>query len=127
MSSRILLLTALLACAEILRPQAPQRPQSPAPASKYDPAIFQTPIPRDQLQFLYQFDGAPSNDLIKDKQFRKLLHSILPDCVFHYGWDMPLSDAIDKAIKGSPLPVRIRDGRYVMVAGRMGPYLGGRG
>src|ERR1700683_1910314 len=40
---------------------------------------------------------------------------------------MPLADAVDKMIKGSPLPVRIRDGRYVIVAGRMGPYLGGRG
>jgi hypothetical protein len=96
--------------------------QSPAP-----PAIFQNPIPSDQLTFLNRFDGAPSNDLIKDKQFRKLMHSVLPDCTFHYGQDMPLADAVDKVIKGSPLPVRIRDGRYLMVAGRMGPYLGGRG
>jgi hypothetical protein len=125
MVSRTSALTALLAAfAGVLLPQPPQ---PPAPASKYDPAIFQNPIPRDQLQFLSQFDGAPSNDLIKDKQFRKLLRSVLPDCVFHYGWDMPLADAIDKVIKGSPLPVRIRDGRYAMVAGRMGPYLGGRG
>ncbi len=108
-------------------PQTPQAPQSPAPAPKYDPAIFQNPIPTDQLKFLNQFDGAPSNDLIKDKQFRKLMRSALPDCVFHYGWDMPLADAVDKVIKGSLLPVRIRDGRYVIVAGRMGPYLGGRG
>src|SRR3984885_8893794 len=96
--------------------------QSPAP-----PAIFQNPIPSDQLAFLNQFDNAPANALIKDKQFRKLMHSVLPDCTFHYGQDMPLADAVDKVIKGSPLPVRIRDGRYLMVAGRMGPYLGGRG
>jgi hypothetical protein len=91
------------------------------------PTASRTPIPSDQLKFLNQFDGAPSKDLIKDKQFRKLMRSVLPDCVFHYGWDMPLADAVDKVIKGSPLPVRIRDGRYVIVAGRMGPYLGGRG
>lgn len=91
------------------------------------PAIFQNPIPRDELQFLSQFDGAPSNDLIHNKQLRKVLRAVLPECVFHYGWDMPVADAIDKVIKGSPLPVRIRDGRYVMVAGRMGPWLGGRG
>lgn len=96
--------------------------QSPLP-----PAMFQNPIPRDQLAFLSQFDGAPSNDLVNNKQFRKLLRGVLPGCVFHYGWDMPLADAIDKVIKGSPIPVRIRDGRYVMVAGRMGPWLGGRG
>lgn len=91
------------------------------------PAIFQNPIPRDQLQFLNQFAGAPSNDLVNNKQFRKLLRGAMPDCVFHYGWDMSIEDAIDKVIKGSPLPVRIRDGRYVTVAGRMGPWLGGRG
>jgi hypothetical protein len=104
-----------------------QTPPQPGPPSKYDPAIFQNPIPPDRLQFLSQFDGAPSKDLIQEKQFRKLLHDVLPDCVFHYGWDMPLADAVDKVIKGSPLPVRIRDGRYLTIAGRMGPYLGGRG
>jgi len=116
MVSRILAAAAILSGALVS--------QTPQPSA---PAIFQNPIPRDQLQFLNQFDGAPSNDLINNKQFRKLLRGVLPDCVFHYGWDMPLSAAIDKAIKGSPLPVRIRAGRYVMVAGRMGPWLGGRG
>jgi hypothetical protein len=88
---------------------------------------FQNPIPRDQLAFLNQFDGKPSKDLIENKQFRKLLHAILPDCTFHYGTDMPLAEAVDKVIKGSPLPVRIHDSRYLIVSGRMGPYLGGRG
>jgi hypothetical protein len=120
MVSRTLALAAIFSGA--LLSQTP-----PAPGPKYDPAIFQNPVSRDQLQFLSQFDGAPSNDLINNKQFRKLLRGVLPDCVFHYGWDMPLSNAIDKVIKGSPLPVRIRDGRYVMIAGRMGPYLAGRG
>ena len=55
------------------------------------------------------------------------MRGVLPDCTFHYGWDMSLADAVDKVIQGSPLPVRIRDGRYLMVAGRMGPWLGGRG
>jgi hypothetical protein len=105
------------------RAQAPAQ----APAAKYDPAIFQNPIPSDRLTFLNQFDGAPSSDLIKDKQFRKVLRNVLPDGTFHYGRDMPLSEALDKVIQGSPLPVQIRDGRYAIVAGRMGPYLGGRG
>jgi uncharacterized protein YecT (DUF1311 family) len=55
------------------------------------------------------------------------MRSAIPNCMFHYGWDMPLSEALDKVLKGSPLPVQIRDGRYVMVSGRSGPYLGGRG
>jgi uncharacterized protein YecT (DUF1311 family) len=55
------------------------------------------------------------------------MHSAISDCMFHYGWDMPLPDALEMVLKGSPQPVRIRDGRYVMVSGRSGPYLMGRG
>jgi uncharacterized protein YecT (DUF1311 family) len=99
--------------------------QAQAPA--FDKAIFQKLIPADQLGFLNQFAGRPSNDLIRDKQFRKLIRTSIPDCMFHYGRDMPLVDALEMVIKGSPLPVRIRDGRYLTVAGRSGPYLGGRG
>jgi uncharacterized protein YecT (DUF1311 family) len=68
-----------------------------------------------------------SKDLVRDKQFRKLMNSIIPDCMFHYGWDMPLPGALDLVFKGSPLPVQIRDGRYVTVSGRSGPYLAGKG
>jgi uncharacterized protein YecT (DUF1311 family) len=106
---------------------APQSPGLQAPGSNYDKAIFQKPIPSDQLAFLKQFAGAASGDLVRDKQFRKLMHSVIPDCVFHYGWDMPLGDALDMVLKRSPLPVRIRDGRYLIVSGRSGPYLAGRG
>jgi hypothetical protein len=100
-------------------------PQSPAP--QYDSAIFQKPIPRDQLSFLNQFAGQPSNDLFRDKQFRKLMHSFVPDCMFHYGSDMPLEDALEKVFTGSRVLVLIRDGRYVLLSGEHGPYLSGRG
>jgi hypothetical protein len=105
---------------------------SPQPAGSnaglnYDKAIFQKPIPADQLAFLNQFDGAPAKDLVRDKQFRKLTHSVIPDCIFHYGRDMPLTDALDMVLNGSTLPVQIREGRYLMVSGRSGPYLAGRG
>jgi hypothetical protein len=102
-----------------------QEPQ--APVSKYDKDLFQNPIPGDQLTFLNQFAGATSNDVVRDKQFRKLVRSAIPDCMFHYGRDMPLIDALEMVIKGSSIPVRIRDGRYLTVSGHSGPYLGGRG
>lgn len=108
--------------------QEPSAQEPPAPASHYDKAIFQDPIPGDQLAFLNQFAGKASKDLIRDKEFRKLLlRSVIPNCTFHYGHDMPLSDAIDEVIKGSPQPVQIRDGRYLTVSGLKGPYLAGRG
>ena len=99
---------------------------SPA-ETKYNKALFKKPIPSDQLTFLNAFGGMTTNELVRDKQFRKLLHGVIPDCVFHYGRDMPLSDALEMVLKGSPLPVRVREGRYLTVAGRSGPYLMGRG
>jgi hypothetical protein len=105
----------------------PSQQAQQAPASNYDKAIFQKPIPSDQLAFLNQSAGTASKDLVRDKQFRKLMRSVIPDCMFHYGWDMPLLDALETVLKGSPLPVQIRDGRYVLVSGRSGPYLAGRG
>jgi hypothetical protein len=109
------------------RPQEPQARKPQAPVSKYDKAIFLKPIPNDQLAFLNQVAGKPSGDAVRDKQFRKLMQTVIPNPMFHYGWDMPLADALDAVLKGSPQPVQIRDGRYVIVSGRSGPYLAGRG
>lgn len=90
-------------------------------------SIFQKPLPADQLTFLAQFAGKPAHEAVRDKQFRKLMHAALPSCTFHYGWDMPLDEALDIVLKGSDIPVRIRDGRYVTVSSRGGQYLAGRG
>jgi uncharacterized protein YecT (DUF1311 family) len=110
------------------QPQAPPSQAPPqAPISNYDKAIFLKPIPGDQLTFLNQFSGVAAKDVIRDKQFRKLMKSFVPDCMFHYGSDMPLSDALDVVFKGSTLQVQVRDGRYMIMSGLNGPYLSGRG
>lgn len=101
--------------------------QPQAQASKYDSAIFKNRLSTDQLAFLNQFVGKKSGDALRDKQFRKLMRSLLPDCIFHYGWDMSINDAMEKALDGSKLPVELRDERYLMVSGSKGPYLQGRG
>jgi hypothetical protein len=105
----------------------PDTSTSQPPEAQYDQAIFQNPLKSDQLAFLNKFAGLESDEAIRDKDFRKLLKEIVPGCRFHYGHDMPLFDAIDTVIKGSRQPVRIRDGRYIMVSGQSGPYLLGRG
>jgi uncharacterized protein YecT (DUF1311 family) len=107
--------------------QQQQTDEQAEPAAIIEKAVFQNPIPADQLIFLKQFDGMPADKLIRDKQFRKLMHSFVPDCMFHYGHDMPLTEALDTVLKGSSERVQIRDGRYLMVAGHMGPYLAGKG
>jgi uncharacterized protein YecT (DUF1311 family) len=118
----VALLVAATGASQQSQPQEPQ-----ATASQYDKAIFQSPIASDQVTFLNHFAGLASKDLVRDKQYRKLMHGVIPDWMFHYGWDMRLPDALEKVLSGSPLPVQIRDGRYVTVSGRGGTYLLGRG
>jgi hypothetical protein len=102
-------------------------PAEQTPLPQFDKAIFQNPIPGDQLAFLNNFAKYKSGKAIRDKQFRNLIPRIVPDCEFHYGHDMPLLEAINTVIDGSSQPVQIREGRYLMISGHSGPYLEGRG
>jgi hypothetical protein len=125
-----LMVGGLLPLAVAQAPLATQLTLTPAPQplpEPYDRAIFQKTIPSDQLGFLNQFVGQPSYDLFRDKQFRKLMKSFVPDCMYHYGSDMSLEDSLEKMFAKSDDPVLIRDGRYVILSGEKGPYLGGRG
>jgi hypothetical protein len=97
------------------------------PPSNFDPTLFQRPIAKDQLAFLAQYDGADSGELYKDRQFRKLLPDFVPNCTFHYGSDKSLTEALDEVIGHSSEPVHVRDGRYIMLSGHMGPFLSGKG
>lgn len=84
-------------------------------------------MPANELAGLAHFAGSPSGDVYRDKQFHKLMKSFVPECMFHYGRDMPLSDALEQVLKISKAPVLLRDGRYLMLIGHNGPYLHGRG
>ena len=108
-------------------PAPPLQTPGPVPGSHFDKAMFLKPIPPDQLAFIRQFAGAPSYDLYRDKDFRKLMKAFVPDCMFHYGRDKPLKDALDEVFDHSRVPVQIRDGRYVLLSGMNGQYLNGRG
>jgi len=89
-----------------------------AVGANYDPALFQRRIPKAEMAFLSQYEGRTSNELYRDKQFRRLMHEFVPDCTFHYGRDKSMFDALDEVIQGSSEPVQVRDGRYAMVFGR---------
>ena len=71
------------------------------PGSNYDPQMFQAPLPPADLAYLRQFSGAPAKDLLRDKQFKKLMKLFVPGCIFHYGRDMSLPDALSMAFDGS--------------------------
>ena len=112
--------------AEPQQPPAPiERHDAPAPVP-YDKSIFLTALDPAPLASLRSFDGAASSELFHDKQFRKLMKEFVPGCMFHYGRDMPLSDALDLALDHSRTPVHVRDNRYVLLSGSGGPYLAGR-
>jgi len=107
-------------------PQTPAPPKAPKPAPKYDTSIFQNEIDGEQLLFLEKFDNVPSGDLYRDPQFRKLLKSIVPDCLIHYGRDRLLTEVLDTELIGSKVPVQVRDERYVLLSGAMAKPAGGR-
>ena len=119
--ARLFLLAGLL-----VRAAAVQQPAA-APAAPPPPAVLQPAIPSAQLAFLSGFAGQPAKALIKDKQFRGLMKLVVPRSEYHYGRDMPLSDAIETVLDGSRLPVDVIDARYAVVSGYSGPYLRGRG
>ncbi|MGC1186350.1 MAG: hypothetical protein WA871_03055 [Candidatus Acidiferrales bacterium] len=97
--------------------QSPAAESAPEPAPEpFDPAIFQKTVPGDQLTFLSSIDGQQTNVVIRNKAYAKLLRSVVPDCLFHLGTDMPVSGALEFALGGKPVPAQIRDGRYVMVS-----------
>ncbi|MGA8107881.1 MAG: hypothetical protein WBD46_05990 [Acidobacteriaceae bacterium] len=100
-------------------------PVPPPPA--YDKSIFLKPIPGPALAFLTQFNGAPAAEVWHDRQFRHIVGANIPNCEFHYGRDMPLSDALDMVLAHSQIPVEIRGNRFVLISGERGPYLAGRG
>jgi len=128
-----LLYAALILLSVCILPLAAQGQSaaSPSPDTQTPPlpppAVFQNPIPADQLTFLNDYAGYPAKEAMKDKRFSKLLKLVIPRSEYHYGRDMPLSDASDDVLAGSKRPVAVRDGRYVMISGKQGPYLDGMG
>ena len=83
---------------------------------RLDRAIFQQPIASDQLEFLTDYAGRPANEILRERRVRQLMNMVVPYAPFHLGLDMPLPNAIETILSGSPLPVEIREGRYMMVS-----------
>ncbi|HTB95735.1 MAG TPA: lysozyme inhibitor LprI family protein [Terracidiphilus sp.] len=89
--------------------------------------VLHNPVPADQLAFMNAYAGRAAKDLEKEKAYGHVVKDVVPRTTYHYGRDMPLSEAVDAALSGSKQPVMLRDGRYLTVNGERGPYLSGRG
>jgi hypothetical protein len=96
-------------------PNSVQPPDSAQAAQPPPPAVFQKPIPSDQLAFLKDYDGKKLKELKKDKHFSGLEGAITPSTRYFYHVDRSLWEARDRALGNHPMPITVRDGRYVMV------------
>ena len=121
----------LLSCAQLLLAAAlfasAAAGQQAAPPLEAPPAVsFQNLIPADQIAFLNDYAGKMTKEILKDKRFRNLLKLVTPRTTFHYGSDMSLSEASEDLLGSEPLPIEVRDGRYVTIGSHGGSYLAGR-
>lgn len=80
----------------------------------------------DQIAFLKRIGHVQTGLVAENSDFHKLLKSVVPNCMFHYGRDMPLMDALDMILKVSTDRVQILDSRYLILSGNAGPYLQGK-
>lgn len=113
MGSRFLLVPLALALAA-----APQH------ALELDPAVFTKTLPPAQMAFLAAYDGAAPKQIEHDKKFGKLVGAVSPNGMFHLGVDMPIQDALELVLEAATQPVRLRDGRYLMVSTDFGARRG---
>jgi hypothetical protein len=84
----------------------------------FEKAIFQKTMAGDDVGFLNDYMGRPSDDVVHERSLRRLVSKVVPDAPFHLGVDMPLSSAMESMFEVSAQPVQVRDGRYAMVFGR---------
>ena len=110
-------------------PSAADKAQAAEPAAPAGgvPDVFEVRIPPDEMAFLSGMAGVASGEVIRDRQFKRLMKEFVPTGEFHYGRDMGLDSALHMVMDDSRVPAQIQDGRYFTIAGSRGPYLGGRG
>lgn len=114
---------SLLALATLAGAQQPDAGETQAapPVLPQQPAVFHNLIPTAELGFLAGYDGKMPRELERDKRFRHIEGQITPATTYFYHHDRDLSETRDLVLDEEPLPVSVRDGRYVMVSSAGGP------
>ncbi len=109
-------------------PTADSQPALPPPGPP-PTANFQKIIPAEQLAFLKDYDGKMPKEIMKDKRFKQLEKQIMPGARYFYHYDKELSEAKDEVLDNDPVPITVREGRYVMIASAGGgdQHMFGRG
>ena len=97
------------------QPDAGQTQPAPPPLPP-QPAVFHDLLPTGDLGFLADYDGKMPRDIVRDKRFRQIEKLITPPTYYFYHHDRELTETRDLVLDEAPIPISVRDGRYVMVA-----------
>ena len=93
--------------------RVPQPPQQTVKAGAFEHAALSE---IDMLQPLQRFDGTTAEEAMRHASLRSMMDAVSPNAPFHYGVDAPLPQMMVKLFGNSQVPVRVRDGRYVVIA-----------
>jgi beta-lactamase regulating signal transducer with metallopeptidase domain len=81
------------------------------------------PMDVKQLAWLSRYAGRPTFEVTSDSRFHSLVQAATPNAIFHLGYDMPLSQAIESMLNGPSFAAELRDGppngpngRYLMIS-----------
>jgi len=127
--AQVLVLTSFGLAAQQAPGDGPGAAAANAPPGSPPPATFKDTIPAAQLAFLKDYDGKMPDEIRKDKRFKQLEKWVTPSTRYFYHYDKALSEARDEVMNNEPLPIQVRDNRYVMVGTAGGPnqHMQGRG
>lgn len=84
------------------------------------PNLFHSVLSQNDCMILRLLAEASSKDAVKTPQFRTVLERVVPYTPFHFGVDVPLSQALESVLARSAEPARLREGRYALFANTNG-------
>jgi len=67
------------------------------------------------LQPVQRFDGMTAQEAMRHISVHGMIDGVVPYAPFHYGVDAPLPQLMVKMFGNSQVPVRVREGRYVVI------------
>jgi len=97
------------------------------PEPTHTASIFQNPIPPGQLKFLLDYKDRTAGAILKDNRFRSLMKLVIPKSESRYCCGRAITNTLVASLEGDPIPIQIRDGRFVIVASGNSPTLNGHG
>jgi hypothetical protein len=92
-------------------------PATPRPRPHVHPfePVFHASLSSDQRALLASYEGMTAKEVTRSARFRAFVDTVVPYAPFHYGIDIPLTQAIHAILNQSDEPVQMHDGRYLLL------------